>query len=60
MATEGDLGITDTVVAALVECLPEAPTTPVPLPAGPTASPTQRAAEATIAQTGADPPPEVM
>lgn len=56
---ERDLTIIDTVTAELVECAP----TPVdvvlvPVPIAPETSPTERAREATIEQTGAGPPPE--
>lgn len=58
--TTANMGIADVVQAAMVECAPEAPepqttvqpTAPLGAPAPPMA-----AAEATIEQTGADPPP---
>lgn len=58
--TTATMGIVDQVQAAMVECAPEPevrvetalPSTPLDAPAPPTA-----AAEATIEQTGADPPP---
>lgn len=59
MAQEGDLGISDAVTAALVECVQDVPDVPRALPAPPDLSPTERAAQATVEQTGADPPPEV-
>lgn len=51
--------VTDRVEAVLVECtVPEPPVPESPrVPATPDASPTARAAEATIEQTGAGPPP---
>lgn len=50
--------IADLVTAEIVECAPEpeAPQTVV-LPDAPDVSPVQQAAQATIEQTGADPPP---
>jgi len=60
MAEEGDLGIVDLVTAELVDCAPDdPPSVKTELPTAPDQSPVQRAADATIAQTGADPPPEV-
>lgn len=51
------LVMSDVVSAQLVECEPDAPQTePMPTTPEPT-SPTQQAMAATIAQTGADPPP---
>jgi hypothetical protein len=46
-------------IVELVECQPEpdAPATPLPTLVPPEASPVQQALEATIEQTGADPPP---
>jgi hypothetical protein len=61
MAEEANLGILDIVIAELVECAPEdPPSVKTELPPAPDQSPVQRAADATIAQTGADPPPGVM
>jgi hypothetical protein len=55
-ADESPVTVQDLVVAELVDCTPPpAPETPVP--ASPESSPTQKAAEATIESTGADPPP---
>lgn len=58
---EAGLGIGDVVYAELVDCTP--PAAPEPdLCAQPTEtvhSPTEKAAAATIEQTGADPPPVV-
>jgi hypothetical protein len=61
MAEEGDLGVSDIVMAELVECAPppDIPRDTIDLPDQPDQTPVQRAAEATIAQTGADPPPMV-
>jgi hypothetical protein len=60
MAEEANLGILDIVTAELVECAPdEPPSVKTDLPPAPDQSPVQRAAEATLAQTGADPPPGV-
>jgi hypothetical protein len=54
---EAPVSVQDLVVAELVDCTPPpAPETPVPT--APESSPTQRAAEATIESTGADPPPD--
>ncbi len=57
---EAGVGCGDLVTAELVECAPD-PHAPIAPPASQqepeAASPTQRAAEATEAQTGADPPP---
>jgi len=57
--TEGAAKIQDIVTAELVECAP--PETPEVCvqPSAEVASPTDRAREATIEQTGADPPPAV-
>jgi hypothetical protein len=53
---EAPVTVQDVVVAELVDCTPPpAPETPVP--AAPESSPTQKAADATIESTGADPPP---
>lgn len=58
MPEESGIGIGDLVVAQLIECQPEPALVAVPVPDPPDgASPTQRAAQATIGQTGADPPP---
>ena len=59
MATEGTSKIGDTPpVAQLVDCTPTEPEVlSVDVSAVQEASPIQRAAEATIEQTGADPPP---
>jgi hypothetical protein len=58
--TEASLKIIDTVTAELVECAEPAPAPDVPLPPAPEgASQSQQIAEATIEQTGADPPPPV-
>lgn len=60
MGIEADLAVTDHVEAQLVECaVPEPPVEPTRIPEPPASSPTERAAESTIAHTGADPPPEV-
>lgn len=48
------------VGATLVDCLPPAGAdVAVPLPAAPDRSPVQTAREATVEQTGADPPPRL-
>ena len=57
--SEGDIAVSDTVTAQLVECAPEPAREPQALPDPPEGgSPVRRAQDATIAQTGADPPPE--
>lgn len=60
MATEVGPKIVDIVTAELVECQPppEAPKELSVLVSPEVATPTQQAAQATIEQTGADPPPE--
>ena len=59
MASETDLTIGDYVVAEMVDCAPQAPEpqAAAPIPDPPCASAAERAAEATVEQTGADPPP---
>jgi len=55
--TDG-LGIQDVVGAQLVDCAPDVDmSVKTSLPAAPDASPTRDAMQATIEQTGADPPP---
>jgi hypothetical protein len=54
--TTANMGIADVVQAAMVECAPEAPEPQTTVPLGAPAPP-MAAAEATIEQTGADPPP---
>jgi hypothetical protein len=49
--------IGDYVTAELVECQPEPERVAVPVPAVPETSQAQQKAQATIEQTGADPPP---
>jgi hypothetical protein len=57
---EGGGKIADLVTAELIECQPEPePVVTEALPAAPDASPVQAAQDATIEQTGADPPPVV-
>ena len=61
MAEESALGMMDVIMAQLVECAPDEPeSVKTELPPAPDQTPAQRAAEATIAQTGADPPPGVI
>jgi hypothetical protein len=56
--TDG-LGVTDVVTVALVTVEPDPPTTETPPESRPPeATPTEQAAEATIEQTGAGPPPD--
>lgn len=57
MAEEHAGLIGDFVEAQLVECAPPPAPVSVPLPEAPDRSPAQQAREATIEQTGADPPP---
>jgi hypothetical protein len=57
MATEVIVGVSDIVVAQLVECAPPVAPPSVPLPTAPDTSPVTHAREATVEQTGADPPP---
>ena len=54
---EAPAKIADIVTAELVECQPEASASDVALPAAPDVTPSQQKAQATIEQTGADPPP---
>lgn len=59
MAEETGNKIIDIVTAELVECAPAPePVATTPLPTSPDASPVEHAAEATIEQTGAGPPPD--
>lgn len=61
MANEAGMGVSDRVTVALVTCAPPEPQAEAPKAvfAAPEAeTPTQAAREATVAQTGADPPPE--
>ena len=52
------VGVADTASVAVQDVLPPAPDPPAPeLPPVPPPSPTQAAQEATVEQTGADPPP---
>ena len=57
--TTATVGVEDVVVAQMVECAPEPqPETKVAVPAAPDCpSPTTASAQATIENTGADPPP---
>lgn len=57
MAEEAGLGVQDVVSAALVECVPDVPLSACPTPETMVASPVQQAMQATLEQTGADPPP---
>jgi hypothetical protein len=58
MATEGAARVGDTPpVAQLIDCTPEPEVLSVDVSAVPDASPVQQAMDATIAQTGCDPPP---
>lgn len=59
MTTEKGPEILDIVTAQLVECapVPDAPVVEIAVSAPEGTSPTQRAQEATIESTGADPPP---
>lgn len=52
------VGVTDVVVAEMVECAPASPDPDVVVPDAPDASPTTQSLEATIEQTGAGPPPK--
>lgn len=52
------VGVTDIVTAELVECAVPASTPDQPIVSSPDASPTEQAADATIEQTGAGPPPD--
>jgi len=53
---EAPVTVQDRVVAELVDCTPP-PAAATPVPAAPESSPTEKAADATIESTGADPPP---
>jgi len=58
MTEEAGIGVFEELHAELVECAPEPePVAAVPLPGAPETSQAQQKADATIAQTGADPPP---
>ena len=57
MATEAAAHITDLVTVQLVECASEPESVPCVVPEPPDTSPVEAAANATIEQTGADPPP---
>jgi hypothetical protein len=62
MAEERGFGVSDHVHAQMVECVPEPEVTAEALPKTPESaqSPTVAAMEATLTQTGADPPPVVL
>lgn len=58
MPEETPLGISDIVMAELVDCIPPEPTrVNVPLPEVPPDSPVQQGFKAEIEQVGAEPPP---
>jgi hypothetical protein len=56
--TETGSKISDTVEVALVDCTPEPECVDAPVPTSDSVTPIEQSAEATIEQTGADPPPE--
>jgi len=57
--TEGGVHIQDRVIAQLEDCqsTPEPQVAPLPAPMPTAESPVQQAMDATLTQTGADPPP---
>lgn len=62
MPIDDGLVVSDRIVAIeLVDCPSDPPVTSVPLPSDPPSdSPVRQAMQATLAHTGADPPPMVM
>ena len=61
MTTEAGMGIADEVTASMEDCRPEEPQAPAdaPVPEVPEAAdPSRQSQDATLGQTGADPPPE--
>lgn len=58
MTEEDHVGVSDHVYAELIDCSPPEPEpVTVPIPPKPEVSPEQTKRDATIEQTGADPPP---